>query len=252
MPKRFFSICAFVFFLIFTSCLNKNKNSGSISLDVSNFFTLLTNGKNENIENDLNNYSLSLTVFGDYSYDYSFSGKLKDFKEKKISIDNIPLGSEISILLNISKNNELYYTGTSSINKIESGNNSLNMKMRRADGCSKRMISSDASFLSSPIITVKASGGETIKGGKLIFNSESEVVFSVSGEKPYPDNTLYIWFINGEQVFSEYGEAYSSSTLAIDFSQNPDFEIQNKITVWVYSDEIMKSANVDFLFTDSI
>ena len=250
MTKRLFLICASIFFLALVSCSNKNKNSGSISLDVSNFFTQLSKDS-ENSEIDDNFYSLNLMVFGDFSYDYCFNGKLKEFNGKEINIEHIPLGSYVSILVNISKNNVLYYSGSSTIQKIEAGPNSLNLKMHRCKNQANNSGCSEEALISSPIITVTANNGETTKNGKIVFNSNSEAVFSVSGVNPYPENTLYSWFINGEQVFSELGEAYSSSMLPIDFSQNPDFEFENKITVWVYYEDIMKSANVDFLFTDS-
>lgn len=247
MAKRFSSIFAVLFCLLFVSCYNKN--SGSIGLDVSNFFTLLSKDSPEKTEKD-NNYTINLKVIGDFSYDYNFSGKLNDFKDKKINIEHIPLGSDISILVNILKNNELYYSGTSNIHHIEPGPNSLNLKMQKVKNSSEKKESSMESRISSPIITVTCNNEDT-RDGKLVFNSESEVLFTVSGVTPYPENTLYSWFINGEQVFSELGEAYSASTLPIDFSQNPDFDFENKITVWVYYEDIMKTANVDFLFTDS-
>lgn len=245
MKKVLFAL--FSVLLLFSAC-TKNGKSGTIELDVSALFSRISYEYSASdyfsVEKPV--YGVNLDVSGGFRYSYSYEGSLSDFEGKVIRIEDIPLGRDVFLYLETTRNGEVCYKGLSSPKKITAGENFLDLPMEKV---SRESEYSAYEKYSSPIIRI-AQGDLAFSGsGEIIVKRKGELVFTVqsgSGED-YPEETKCYWYINRNLLYG-----FESRNLVLDLSESEYVLLgENNVQV-IISDRgksIMGSADINFILS---
>lgn len=255
MKRVFFGI---FILLLFVSCSNKTTDYGNISFNLNN----LNNIFPEKIQRDestestdsQSKYSILVSCSGDYSYSETLNGTKEELGSKKVIIDSIPIGSSITVKMEIYNNDKiLLYEGSSSIVKIKRGDNLVKISMRE-------IITNDILILVKPpvingayilneeppfdlankrLLSINETENETdsVKSLKLSFSVESEIT-----------PTTIEWYVNDELIENESSknliiDALTTSYLYTDYSIQYGETSTNESTNDETSSEVVETSN---------
>lgn len=244
MRKRLVFIISSVF-LLFFSCKRVEKH-GTIELDVSALFYRISYeySASDYFSEEDAVYGVNLDVSGGFRYSYSFEGKLSDFEDKVIKIENIPLGSDVFLYLETTRNGEICYKGLSSPKKITAGENFLDLLMERV---SRENEFSVYEKYSSPIIEITQGDISFSASGEIMISGKSEVSFQVqsgTGED-YPDETKCYWYLNRNLI-----SGFEGKNLVLNLSKAEYVSLGSNNVQVIISDRgksIMGSADINFI-----
>ena len=248
MKRVFFGI---FILLLFVSCSNKTTDYGNISFNLNNIFPeKIQRDESTESTDSQSKYSILVSCSGDYSYSETLNGTKEELGSKKVIIDSIPIGSSITVKMEIYNNDKiLLYEGSSSIVKIKRGDNLVKISMRE-------IITNDILILVKPPVIngayilneappvdlankrlLSINETDSVKSLKLSFSVESKIT-----------PTTIEWYVNDELIENESSknliiDALTTSYLYTDYSIQYGETSTNESTNDETSSEVVETSN---------
>lgn len=183
---------AMSFSLLFFSCSYSPRTS-SVSFSVSkNIFRSITDLKSKN-------YSLKISLSGDYEDEKSFELKSEDDLKNPFRIEDLPVGKKVSVNVEVFCDDFRYYKTKGELQSLflNAGENVVDITLEKAFGDASIELEKSSAIL----ISAKDSDGKDYSydenGTKIPY--DNKITFTVNLDEDISFDS-YFWFINGEKI----------------------------------------------------